>query len=504
MNIAHLMLRHAASRPDQVALVEPGRKITYRELDEASARGAALLRANGIATGSRVVVFVPLSIDLYVVLTALFRIGAAAVVIDPGAGRDHVKACCGIASPDAMIAIPKAHLLRLSNPAIRNIRKHFVVGGWAPFAVRWSKCHVHAPDSVVHDAQPESAALLTFTSGSTGTPKCAVRTHGLLAAQHAALEESIELQPGEIDFATLPIFALANLASGLTTVLADSRIAPVTRCTAAPAALIQLLATRPSLEKVYTGGAPIFYSLVDFVAQAQPRAKIVALYGSTEAEPIAHLLYSEICAAMRARTRAGAGLPAGTPVPQVSLRIIRNHTGNPLPQLSSDQLDELTLPANQVGEIIVTGPHVLAGYLNGVGDEQTKIRVEPTIWHRTGDAGYLDDTGMLWLVGRAGAGIIDSNGAVYPLQVEAAAKEVFPDIRCALVQLHGVRTLLVEKASVDREDCRQKLLDNLQPLHIERVEFVETIPMDRRHKSKIDYGRLNVLVRELEQHVSRQ
>ena len=61
----------------------------------------------------------------------------------------------------------------------------------------------------------------------------------------------------------------------------------------------------------------------------------------------------------------------------------------------------------QPGEIVVSGAHVGAGYVGGVGDAETKFRVGEVIWHRTGDAGYLDAHGRLWLLGRCSARIAD-------------------------------------------------------------------------------------------------
>ena len=68
-------------------------------------------------------------------------------------------------------------------------------------------------------AEPDDPALVTFTSGSTGVPKAALRTHRFLLAQYRALESSIALEAGEVDLATLPVFVLANLAAGVTTVI---------------------------------------------------------------------------------------------------------------------------------------------------------------------------------------------------------------------------------------------------------------------------------------------
>ena len=113
----------------------------------------------------------------------------------------------------------------------------------------------------MEDVPDDEPALVTFTSGSTGVPKAAVRTHGFLMAQHRALEKALEFAEGETDLITLPVFVLANLASGLTSVLADTDLrAPgkadaaaireqcrrhgVTRCAASPAFFEALLHER--------------------------------------------------------------------------------------------------------------------------------------------------------------------------------------------------------------------------------------------------------------------
>src|SRR5262249_4573411 len=112
--------------------------------------------------------------------------------------------------------------LRLFSPAVRRIPVKFVVGWWLPGAVPWSRADRLPPREEIHPCPPETPALLTFTSGSTGQPKAAVRTHGFLLAQHRVLEKSLRLAPGEIDLTTMPIVLLANLASGVTSLIPDA------------------------------------------------------------------------------------------------------------------------------------------------------------------------------------------------------------------------------------------------------------------------------------------
>ena len=80
----------------------------------------------------------------------------------------------------------------------------------------------------------------------------------------------------------------------------------------------------------------------------------------------------------------------------------------------------MTSPAGEAGEIAVSVEHVLSGYMNRCSDEQNKFTAAGLRWHRTGDAGYLDERGRLCLLGRCSARIQDSHGTLYPLSVEHA------------------------------------------------------------------------------------
>ena len=151
---------------------------------------------------------------------------------------------------------------------------------------------------------------------------------------------------------------------------------------------------------------------------------------------------------------------------------------------------------NAPGEIVVTGPHVLKGYLHGEGDAETKFRVEDETWHRTGDAGYLDVRGRLWLLGRCSAKVSDAYGVQYPLAVECAAQLSLPSIRqCAFVGWKGRRVLLVETAARLSKAETVRLRTSLAWAQIDEVRSVRRIPVDRRHQAKVDYVRLTKLLR---------
>ena len=516
-NLAALLVERAALTPDAAALraMERGRErmVSFGALADLSARGAALLHARGLRAGDTVLVFQPVSVELYVVLLAVFRLGLTAMFADPSTGLAHLARCCELGRPRAFVGPPRAHALRLVCGALRRIEV-CITTGWLPLpgTRRWQPLAAHVPHGEIAFTTAETPALLTFTSGSTGEPRAAVRTHGFLRAQHHALAECLTLTAGEVDLATLPIFVLANLASGLASVLSEVDLrrpggtdaAPVarqirrlqpTRTAASPAFLERLLAADAPLggfRKIHTGGAPVFPGLLARLRAAAPDAEIIAVYGSTEAEPMAHLSERDIMPGDLAAMRAGKGLLAGTPVPSVRLRVLADRWGAPLGSLTGAEFAATIRPPGVAGEIVVTGDHVLKGYLHGRGDRETKFQVEGKTWHRTGDAGCLDPAGRLWLLGRCAAKVSDARGNQYPLAVECAAHLLAPALRrCAFLARHGKRCLLVETPDSLPPGEMSRLQAALAWAGVDEVRWLPRIPVDRRHNAKIDYVALS-------------
>jgi acyl-CoA synthetase (AMP-forming)/AMP-acid ligase II len=516
MNIAGILEARAREAPASAAIIERGRTITFGDLNSAVASAAAELAGAGITAGMRVLVFSRMSIDLYTVMIALFRLRATAVFVDPSMGRQRLNGCVDRVAPGAFVAIPRAHLLRFSTRAIRKIPIRIAIRGWVPGATTVAGT-VRSTGHAVEPCEPATPAIITFTSGSTGEPKAAVRTHDFLLAQHRALVDALALAPGEVDLCTLPIFLLGNLASGVTSVIPDADLravgsidpAPVAaqiqthgpvRTVASPALLQRLVdharrdgRTYDSFERIFTGGAPVFPSTLDDIAAAAPRAAVVAVYGSTEAEPIAEVERRDITAADREAMATGAGLLAGAPVSSIQLRILPDRWGQALGPWTTEALEAHALPPGEPGEIVVSGDHVLPGYLDGVGDSESKIHVDGRVWHRTGDAGYLDDRGRLWLLGRCSAKVSDSHGVVYPFAVEAAASGT-PGLERAAFVMHGDARRLVAEVAGDADRAKQQLLERVAWAHVSDVVIVDRIPLDARHNAKVDYPALRRLL----------
>ncbi|MCA9099092.1 MAG: AMP-binding protein, partial [Planctomycetaceae bacterium] len=420
----------------------------------------------------------------------------------------------------AFIGNSKSHLLRLVCRAVRAIPQHFTTG--LPFPGTHSlnfnpspRNHASTPTKPnIFPADFHTPALMTFTSGTTGDPKGTVRTHGFLRLQHRALERALQLTPDTVDLTTMPIVLLANLASGITSLIPDVNLArpgsidpakvipqierhrPLS-CTASPAFYEQLIRhhqphslSLPSFKRLFAGGAPVFPSLLERLQQLAPNAIPSSVYGSTEAEPISLLSLNEISPDILNRIHFGHGLPAGIPVPEIRVAILPDRWGNPIGPFTAAEFFAAQQPANYPGEIVVSGDHVLSGYLSQHDDPTTRFLVDDTIWHRTGDAGSLDEQGLLWLLGRCSARIEDHRGTIYPLQVESRIPR-HPHIRrTALISLNDRRVLAVEPTPGHSLPTDDSLTSLLKENIIDEILTTRNIPTDRRHNAKIDYHAL--------------
>ena len=522
MNIYDLFedaLQRAAARPALIAGIGKKRHtVTFAELDQRVDGAVVMLKQQGLRAGDKVLLAVPISIDTYIVMLALLKAGMVIMHIDPAHGTSKVAQILKAWPPVAIVASKPILMLGLLFPELRRIQKRFVVGGHVRGAT--SLCVDRAsevPVPVVVRSAADSA-ILSFTSGSTGEPKALIRTHGFLRKQMEILNHLAKTSPDDIDFVAMPMFVLFNLANRVTSILpacnmkhpgrADPRIVlsqlhieRATRMVASPALLERLAdhcliqkRTIPELRCISTGGGPVGTTLPQRLRTIAPHAIIKTVYGSTEAEPIASIDEHEVSIVDRLRTREGAGLLVGKPVRGCAVRIIQSQPGCAFGPLTDEAFTNHCMATGVAGEIVVSGEHVISGYADPERDRDTKIQVQDTIWHRTGDAGYLDASGRLWLVGRCAAVLSDYRGTVYPFQVEYAVSAVRGVRRAALIEKDGDRVLVLETSGREfRNNCAEAAKCVAQ-FDIDRIVTMHRIPVDRRHDAKVDYPALNQLL----------
>jgi acyl-CoA synthetase (AMP-forming)/AMP-acid ligase II len=510
VNIAARLAERAALHPDRAAIVDRrGRRLTFGELDRRVRALGAGLASRGLAPGDSVLLFVPLSTDLYVALLATLHCGATAVFVDAWADRRRLDAAVRVASPKMFIGTPKAQLLRLLSPAIRRIPVHLTAG--ARFlSLRRHEGAPADPVGVDGDAPP----LVTFTTGSTGAPKAAARSHGFLWAQHLALAHHLRPREDDVDMPTLPVFVLNNLASGIPSVLPDfdprrpADIDParihrqmvaegVTTSSGSPAFYERLArwcaetGERIPLRALFTGGAPVLPPLARLLT-AVADGTVGVVYGSSEAEPISGIEARDMLDAMQGEA---AGICVGRPVPEVEVKILRPHEG-PITGLAGWEVAR-----GETGEVAVAGAHVLAGYLNDPEAElRNKIHDGGRVWHRTGDAAWVDAEGRLWLMGRVAERVQRDDGVwwggaaeVRALQVEGVRHAAYLGIADGGRAQRAVLCVETASGTLSATD-RKRLIAALAPIPVDEVRAFPTIPRDPRHASKTDAAALRRLL----------
>ncbi|MET1416443.1 AMP-binding protein [Roseibium sp. HPY-6] len=468
MNLIQDFLLAAQDHPDRRAIIDrSGVVISYGDLDKRSARLAAAFASKGIGRGDRVLVGAFPGLGLYAGLAALWRLGAVAVFPEPAMGLAGFRHAAAVTEPVALLASWKIGLLARLLPETRRIPIRL-----SPDADGSSSGDGCEP------RDPSEPALISFTSGSTGAPKAIVRTHGLMRAQHSALAPLIASDRGEeTDIVAFPAFVLTCIGHGSTAVmptwnlkrhdkmpaaevvrLAEETVA--TRLLVPPVSVDRLIgAPLPgSVHRVMTGGGPLYPDVARRFLSGQPGKGLTVVYGSTEAEPVSYSRLEDLSERDWEASASGKGLPVGKPVKEAALKFIDD-------------------------EILVSGPHVNRGYLDPSRDKETKLVDGATVWHRTGDAGYLDDDGRLWLLGRKEAA---SNG-LFAFSLETAAR-LWPGVTGAAfaVDRSGEPVLFlsgdVQKQSLWHE--RAKDLGSFD------IQVLTQIPMDRRHRSKPDTKQL--------------
>lgn len=490
-NIVEILFENAQKHQEKLAIIHKKGKITYGELAHGLKDYAQYFLSKGIKKGDNVLVFVPMTIELYKILCAIFYIGATAVFVDAWADKNRLDQALTIVPCKAFIGCPKAFILKLMSQKVREVGINIVSG----------RIHKPKTEQLIEPATPDTTALITFTTGSTGLPKAAKRTHEFLLEQHYVLKKHLQPQENDVDLASLPVFVLHNLACGTTSVIPDfnpqkpADINPqkilndiknnnVTTSVGSPRFYEKLAeySEIKGLKRIFTGGAPVFPKSAKLLQEKFVDCDVEIVYGSTEAEPISSISTHEL---LDFKGDIKDGLYVGKPIDDINIKIIK-----PSDDMIED-FESMWLETGEIGEICVEGKHVLKEYYNSEKAQKfVKIHYNGQIWHRTGDSGYLDNKGKLFLMGRVKNRFEHNGKVVY----------VFP-IENALLEIDGVEIGTVLKINneivlvVETKILKHKLEQELKKRNFEYDKLIITkIPRDPRHNSKIDYDKLKKIL----------
>ena len=430
VRVADVIRRHAAQRPDAVALRQGDRELAYGDLDERSSRLAQALLARGVRAGARVAYLDRSAPEVVELLFAASKVGAVLVPLNWRMAPPELAAV--MADAQAPLLIAGTDYRAVAEDVLERLPPGpgLVVAG--DEYERWLAAH--EPRDPGGRGEPGDVIVQMYTSGTTGVPKGVLTTHRNLAVtaqtsrRWAFDERSVSLTP-------LPMFhiggigwAYCGLWHGATTILVRDfepvavldilERRRVTNAVLVPT-MLQMLTAVPgaadrdygALRSIAYGAAPITTPVLKATLRTFGSG-LVGLYGLTEStggvvalEPEdhdhEHLLRS-----------------AGRPYPWVELRVADPASGSPL-------------GPHEVGEVWLRGPNVTPGYFNRAAETAAALTEDG--WLRTGDGGYVDEEGYLFLTDRIKDMIVTGGENVYPVEVEEALAQHADVVEVAVI-----------------------------------------------------------------------
>lgn len=432
MNLASLLDLPAMIVGDETVLVDHLGDMSYFELRQNAAQCAGLLAAHGVGAGDRVGI---LSTNRREAVEALFApsfLGATVVPMNYKAGKDEASHLLSDSAAKVLFAETRYRDL------IEQVRPGTLEAVYwldEPDSYAAARDGAEAVDDVA-DVDDAELAVLLYTSGTTSLPKGVMLTHGALTGYVMGGNDCADGTPRGRMLLAAPLYHVAGLTStlnalypGRVTVLipqfseADWLRAvgehQVTHAFLVPTMLARLLtnehfdgADLGSLEAVTYGAAPMPPSVIRRAIELFPRTVgFSGSYGQTETtatlcvlDPDDHRIEGTQ-AEMELKLRRLSSV--GRPVDDVEMRVV-DPAGRPL-------------EANMTGEVQVRTYRAMTGYWGK--EEKTRVTIDDEGWVHTGDLGYFDDGGYLFLTGRSGDMIIRGGENVSPEEVEAILYE---------------------------------------------------------------------------------
>ena len=495
ISIGDVIRFQAHERGDQVAFTFEGDELTYGQLHRNSNRAANGLIALGVKPGDRVAYMGKNSHLYFEILAAVAKVGAVMTPINWRLAPPEVTYIVNDCQARVLFIGPEfTELMRQIKPSVTHVET--IIGSEAadgniPDYRTWRDGFDETDPDIACAADDDAIQL--YTSGTTGHPKGAIMTHGSIltkrtAEEEAALQDWQRSEPGETSLLAMPCFHVSGTGFGITVMNGGTQAIVVREYDPAEAlsfieqygiskifmvpAAIQIMLNHPRvreidfsrLKYIMYGASPIPLDLMKQSIEVFG-CGFIQMYGMTETSgTIVALNPEDHDPAGNERMRS-----VGKPLLGVEIKVI-------------DELGNEVLPRT-VGEIATRSAKNMKGYWNMPGASAATIDQDG--WLRTGDAGYLDEDGYLYIHDRVKDMIISGGENVYPAEVENA---VYSHPLVADVAVIGVPdekwgeavkacVVLKEGAQVSQADIIAHARQNIAGYKCPKsVDFVAALP----------------------------
>ena len=501
MNITEFLNITAAIVPDREGVVFEGRRTVFEELQERTNHLANSLADLGVGFGDRVATLQVNTSAVVEAALATAKLDGVFVPLNFRVKADELTFMLNDAGPGVLLVGSRyLDLVESILPDLKSV-KHIVAlegqhGSWPSYD---DLVAGGSPEERFPTADDEDLAVLMFTAGTTGFPKGVMLTHNSFSSYILANVEPADPEIEEKNLLTVPLYHIAGLQAVLAAVYSGRTLIiqrqfearewmelvqqeQVDRAMMVPTMLKQLM-DHPdfhqhdlsSLKVITYGAAPMPLEVIRRAIQELPGCRFINAFGQTETASTITMLAPE-----------DHDIPKDATPEEVERRLKRLISiGKPLPDVEVRIVDEDAkgVPPGEVGEIVARGSRLMKGYWNQEAATRETMRDG---WLYTGDLGYQDEEGYIFLAGRAKDFIKRGGEMISPEEVEQvlmahtavdeAAIIGVPDVDWgervrAVVVLHPGAQRPTEEELI--EHCRQRLSSYKKP---ESVVFTDELP----------------------------
>src|SRR3954454_23275024 len=477
-NLSRILVEAVEKHPDRVAVRLDDAEFTYKLLDEASARVAAMLKDMGLQPGDRVGIMLPNVPYFPVAYYGVLRAGG--VVVPMNVLLKAREAGFYLKDPGARIVFAWHDFLDAAQTGADEAGAELI--NVKPGEIE-GEIFAHEPDFDVAEVADDDTAVILYTSGTTGQPKGAELTHDNLKRNAETSAGLFSLDEDVVVLGALPLFHSFGQTCGMNaTILAGGCLSLIPRFD--PAKALEII--QRDRIKVFEGVPTMYGAMLHHPDRTKYDTSSLEICASGGAALPVELLRG-FDAAFDCKVLEGYGLSETSPVASF------NHPdkerkpgsiGTPIAGVDMKVVDEdgKDLPTGAVGEIVIKGHNVMKGYWN---KPEATAEVMRDGWFHTGDMAKVDDDGYFFIVDRKKDMIIRGGYNVYPREIEEVLYE-HPAVREAAVvavphddlgEEVGAAVALKDGEQVSAEELQAYVKDNVAAYKYPRhVWFVDELP----------------------------